>query len=56
MSINNLKGKEIDAAVGEFYKKYLTTAAAENYIAINLARDLERENARKVESNNKKKV
>jgi hypothetical protein len=55
MSVNNLKGKEIDAAVGELYNKYLTPAVAKNYIAFSLARDLERENARKMESNNKKK-
>lgn len=55
MSVNNLNGKEIDAAVGELYKKYLTTAAAENYIAINLARELEKDNARKIKSKNKKK-
>lgn len=55
MSVTISRIKEIDGAVGELYKKYLTTTVAKNYIAANSASELEKENVRKMESYNKKK-
>lgn len=55
MLVTNSKSKEVDGVVNEIYQQYLTTAVAKNYSAINSARELKKENNRKIKSRDKKK-
>ena len=55
MLVTNSKSKEVDGVVNEIYQQYLTTAVAKNYSTINSARELKKENNRKIKSRDKKK-